>query len=153
METEYIEACSDFLDLNDLDEIVCFQYQRMMRYGGGWHLERRTLLPGYIFLSVKKEPDLMKGEYKDYGRAGGGISLIPCGFPYLKKMCREENLIGMSKGVIRDGNAVITKGPLKGRERLIRKIDRHKRIAEIEIPIGSDKKRVAVGLEIYKKQV
>ena len=62
-------------------------------------------------------------------------------------------MIGMSKGVIRDGNAVITKGPLKGRERLIRKIDRHKRIAEIEIPIGSDKKRVAVGLEIYKKQV
>lgn len=57
----------------------------------------------------------------------------------------------MSKGVIRNGRPVITSGPLKGREGLIRKIDRHKRIADIEIPLAGERRQVTVGLEIYEK--
>ena len=59
----------------------------------------------------------------------------------------------MSKGVIKDGKPVVTSGPLKGRESLIRRIDRHKRTAEIEIPFVEDDMRVIVGLEIYEKQM
>ena len=64
----------------------------------------------------------------------------------------EGNLIGISKGIIKDGKSIITSGPLKGRECLIRRIDRHKRTAEIEIPLVDKSTRVTVGLEIYEKQ-
>ena len=39
----------------------------------------------------------------------------------------------MSRGIIREGNAQVTDGPLKGMENRIRRIDRHKRLAKIEI--------------------
>ena len=132
-----------------LEEIISFQYQRLMRYKGEWHLERRTLLPGCIFLHSSKTDGLGNGVV-DSG-AEGSFSLIPCEVPYVKGMCREENVIGMSKGVIRNGRPVITSGPLKGREGLIRKIDRHKRIADIEIPLAGERRQVTVGLEIYEK--
>ena len=71
----------------------------------------------------------------------------------MKELCRNGILIEISRGVIRNGAPVITSGPLKGRERLIRRIDRHKRTAEIEIPFAGDKRRVTVGLEIYEKDM
>lgn len=130
-----------------LKEVVCFEYQRMMRYGGSWHLERRTLLPGYLFLSG----DLAVPG--DYGAEpeGRDIPIIPCEPPYMKTLCQKDDLVVMSKGIIKNGNPMVTSGPLKGREELIRRIDRHKRTAEIEIPLGAGKTQVTVGLEIYEK--
>ncbi len=72
--------------------------------------------------------------------------------PYMKKLCQKDNLVVMSKGIIKDGKPIITNGPLKGHEELIRRIDRHKRIVDIEIPLGAWKTQVTVGLEIYKKE-
>ncbi len=150
-ETEYTETYSKLVSPESPGEIVCFQYQRMMRWGGMWHLEKRLLLPGYIFLSGTKRMEAGEG-CREAGGGAGPVSLTPCESPYLKELCRDGALIDMSRGVIRRGGTVITSGPLKGRESLIRRIDRHKRIAEIEIPLGGDKKRVIVGLEIYDKQ-
>lgn len=138
----------------ELKEVVCFQYQRPMRYCGGWHLEKRTLLPGCVFLSGSKLELTEEKCQEDRGageKAKEKFSLTPCEMPYVKDMCQEGNLISISKGIIRDGKPFITSGPLKGREGLIRKIDRHKRTAKIEIPFDGNKRQVTVGLEIYEK--
>lgn len=79
------------------------------------------------------------------------MSLSPCEPPFLKELCGDGSLIDMSRGIIKDKIPTVTSGPLRGREQLIRKIDRHKRTAEIEIPIDGKKQRVTVGLEIYQK--
>lgn len=129
----------------ELQEVVCFEYQRMMRYRGGWHLERRKLLPSWIFVSGIK--------VTEFGRETDWVSLIPYGTSYLQELCQEENLISMSKGIIRNGKPIVTSGPLKGREYLIRRIDRHKRTAEIEVPLIDNDTKVTVGLEIYEKQM
>ncbi len=157
-ETDYTEKYRKLAvpDGDGLQEVICFEYQRMMRYGGRWHLERRKLLPGWIFLAGAKDMearDMASGrDEADDCRADTAVSLIPCERPFVKALCREDNLIGMSRGVIREGKPVITSGPLKGRECLIRRIDRHKRTAEIEIPLADTSTRVTVGLEIYEKQ-
>lgn len=106
-------------------------------------MEKRIVLPGYIFVAgtnmlVKRRCD---------------ASLIPCEVPYLKEMCQNDALIGISRGIIRNGITIVTSGPLKGRESLIRKIDRHKRIADIAIPFDGGRKRITVGLEIYEKEI
>lgn len=147
-----MKKCLEIAASEEMEEIVCFQYQRMMRYGGKWHMERRMALPGCVFLAGSNVMFLNKN-WQGAGEIEQDISLIPCEPPYLKELCRNGILIEISRGVIRNGTPVITSGPLKGRERLIRRIDRHKRTAEIEIPFAGDKRRVTVGLEIYEKEM
>lgn len=146
-EREYVERCQKLPETENAQDIICFQYQRMFRYGGGWHLETRRLLPGCIFLSEAKAAG-MKEEVEEDAR----VSLVPCKVNSLKSLCSQENLIGISRGIIKDGIPMVDSGPLKGREYLIRKIDRHKRTAQLEIPFADTDTRITVGLEIYEKQ-
>lgn len=142
-EMDYVEKYRKMVVPEDIEEITCIQYQRMLRYSGNWHLEKKVLLPGYIFLSAREVSKLI---------ADLRTCLIPCEVSQLKALCSEANLIGMSKGIIKNRMPVVTNGPLKGRECLIQKIDRHKRIAEIKIPLTRQNIRMMVGLEIYEKQ-
>ena len=68
---------------------------------------------------------------------------------FLRGLCDGTHHSGMSRGYIQDGHTHITEGPLRGKERLIRKIDRHKRLARLEMP--GNLRDVNVGLEIYSK--
>lgn len=45
----------------------------------------------------------------------------------------EKKKISMSTGYIKDGRTYVTKGPLQGREKMISRIDRHKRLAKLSI--------------------
>lgn len=146
-----MDRCPEIMDSEEMEEMLCFQYQRMIRYGGMWHLEKRIALPGYIFVSATDVP--RKRKQQRNSKRNDKFLVTPCEFPYLKELCDNGSLIGISKGVIKNGTAVVTSGPLKGRESLIRKIDRHKRTAEIEIPFGRGKKQITVGLEIYEKEI
>ena len=70
---------------------------------------------------------------------------------FLKGICGTGHHFGMSRGYIREGQTFVTEGPLQGKEHLIRRIDRHKRIARVGTP-GEDRAReVQVGLEIVTK--
>ena len=63
--------------------------------------------------------------------------------------------MGMSKGYIREGRTCVTEGPLQGRERFIRKIDRHKRLAKLSFSdgdkFGESRAEICAGLEIVAK--
>ncbi len=155
-EENYVQRCQRLINPEGIGEVVCFKYQRMLRYGGGWHFENRILLPGYIFVSEAKTGKI-KEKDKSSPNCGEGFRelrpfMIPCKVSCLKVLCSEGNLIGISRGIIRNGIPFITQGPLKDREHLIQKIDRHKRTAEIEIQLAGKTKRMVVGLEIYEKQ-
>lgn len=147
----YIKNSQKLISSGEVEEIIFFQYQRMMRYGGQWHLERRAALPGCVFLAGTNV-EIPKGNLKKAGDLEKNICLTPCEIPYLRELCQNKGLIAISRGIIRDGVPVVTSGPLTGRERLIRKIDRHKRTARIEIFFNGEKKQVTVGLEIYEKE-
>lgn len=71
---------------------------------------------------------------------------------FLKSMCDDSHHIEMSRGYIRDGFTTVTEGALCGKEKWIRKIDRHKRLAKLELPCGGRWKETQVGLEIVKKE-
>ena len=57
----------------------------------------------------------------------------------------------MSKGLIEGNQIYITQGPLKGKEGLIVKIDRHKRLAYLQLSMFHKELIAKVGLEIISK--
>ena len=64
----------------------------------------------------------------------------------------EERVVKHSEGYIACNKVTITSGPLMGMEALIRRIDRHKRMAWMEIEIFGRKIEIQAGLEIISKE-
>ena len=66
----------------------------------------------------------------------------------LERLLNEDRLVAMSTGYIEGDRVTIIDGPLEGLETVIRKIDRHKRTALVEMHMFGRVQEVAVGLEV-----
>ena len=62
----------------------------------------------------------------------------------------DELVIGMSKGIIERGKVTVMSGPLQNMEGSIKKINRHKRLAWVEVKMFGREMRVPLGLEILQ---
>lgn len=133
-------------------------YERMRRYQGAWHTEQRILFPGYVFvisdvleelfISLKSVAGLTK-------LIGAGQEIIPLTEQevlFLRRLGNSDGLVELSQGIIEGGRTVITSGPLKGLEGCIRRIDRHKRTAQIALELMGRVVEAQVGLEILVKK-
>jgi len=67
---------------------------------------------------------------------------------FLLSFCDDGYITEESKGFIIGDKIIVTSGPLKGRESIVKKIDRHKRRAEIEMTFLGEKRRISISLEI-----
>ena len=63
----------------------------------------------------------------------------------------DEQIVSMSEGIIEGTQVIITSGSLMGMEGLIKKIDRHKRKAWLDLELFGRMQQVEVGLEITRK--
>jgi transcriptional antiterminator NusG len=124
---------------------------------GKWITERKILFPGYIFVITDKVEELFLALKKVIGFSkllGTGDDIVPLEereVALLQKFGGEEQVVQMSEGIIENTNVKITSGPLEGMEGFIRKIDRHKRKAWLELPMFGGMQRVEIGLEIVAK--
>ena len=131
---------------------------RKRRYCGEWHEEKKILFPGYVFLvsdnpgelflRLKKVPGLTK-------LLGTGDEVVPLSAEeeeLLKRLGGEDHVVEGSIGILEQDKIVITEGPLQGMEGYIRKIDRHKRTAWLEVELMGRKLETQVGLEIVEKR-
>lgn len=69
----------------------------------------------------------------------------------LLSLCNNIHCIESSNGIIEGDNIKIIDGPLKGWESMIKKVNRHKRQAWIEIEFMGDIRLVSVALEIVER--
>lgn len=69
----------------------------------------------------------------------------------MKSFGKKGHIVDMSIGFIRGDKIYITEGPLQGKEGLIVKIDRHKRIAYLRLSMFNKETTTKVGLEIISK--
>ena len=156
-EEELLHACKKHLTGEALEDAFVFTYDRMRRYKGIWHVERQPLFPHYLFLESNNE-EALREELKQYAKvfpvfeSGGKLVRVEKEEEnFLRMLCGTAHHSQMSRGYIRNGQTIVTEGPLRGKERLIRKIDRHKRIARVGMePVGRFRE-MQVGLEIVSK--
>lgn len=66
-------------------------------------------------------------------------------------LCNDDHCIESSSGIKEGSKIIITDGPLKGFESAIKKVNRHKRQALIELEFMGSMRMVSVALEVLEK--
>lgn len=165
-----VDLCKKFVSENLLEAAWILRCQKLLRYQGEWHVAERNLFPGYVVLSVSDEHKnslgkMLAGIFPQSSREERNGSLYAVGRSReerLKRLCRGSTLVCLSRGCIYGRDLIVTGGPLAGYEGSIRKIDRHKRTAWVEMPGGNDGgsakeaavlRKICVGLEVYEKYI
>ena len=148
-----------------LNDIVddCFVPRRevMRREEGQWKRVRETLFPGYLFAKTNDIQHVSErlASIPAFTRLLGKsdervIPLSQDEAAWLTALMQPlDKVVEMSTGVIEGDRVIVTDGPLVGREALISKIDRHKRLAYLDMRMFGRTKTIKVGLEIVRKNV
>ena len=140
----------------------CFipEYETMWATRGEWKPTRAKLFPGYIFVKTTDPADLatVLAGIPAFARLLGanGEKFIPLSDDEVAWLnvftTADTHLVEMSQGFNEGDRVTVIRGPLKGHEAQIAKIDRHKRIAVLDVRMFNQTKQVKVGLEIVWKR-
>ncbi len=147
----------EFLDRELYEHCFVPMAERQRRKEGKYVTLREPLFPGYLFIVSDYIEDINAAlwkiaKFKRILRTGTAfVPLHPEEVTAFCSLIDEAFNITMSKGFIVGQAITVTEGPLKGYEGWIKKIDRHKRTAYIELPFLGTGTRVRVPLEIVDK--
>lgn len=158
-EETVLASCKRNINQQILKDAFLFTCERMRRYEGAWHLETVKLFPDYVFLE-SEDGEALSGELEQYRlfvqvmeekSDSMLLSVQKSEEQFLSELCGGGHHLAMSKGVIRGGIPFITQGPLRGKEQMISRIDRHKRLAVLRSPALLQGLGMKAGLEITDK--
>ena len=141
-------------------------YNTKFRNSGKIVSEKKRLFPGYIFVEAEIPGlEFYASVRRLVVRSEHILKVLKYGNGYLEYLfeMKEEEVavfqklwncdccVEMSQGVIVGDRIVISDGPLFGFESYIKRINRHKMEATLELELMGDKREVIVGLEVVKK--
>jgi transcriptional antiterminator NusG len=69
----------------------------------------------------------------------------------LERLWNQDHCVAFSQGIIVGKKVVITDGSLAGMESMIKKIDRHKRLAVVEMEFFGEVRKMTLGVEILQR--
>ena len=150
--------CQRMISSEVLNRCFIPYYQQKKRFQGEWHIQEKILFPGYVFL-IAENPEQLINSFKNIvgltKMIGTGDEIVPLSqeeVNLLMRMGKDNQLVEMSSGIIKDDRIQILSGPLQGMEDSIRRIDRHKRVAYLEMEMFGRTVEMKAGLEIIKKE-
>ena len=132
-------------------------YERKRR--GEWKTVRLPLFPGYV-VTVSDNVDLLirllrrVPEFTRHLRMGEGFVPLDDAERALVEMLasNEEHNVPMSYGVAEGDEVRVTSSPLKGREGLIKEVNRKRSTALLEVSMFGRTLRAKIGLAIVAKR-
>ena len=156
--TEFNQSYDTRLSEEEKKKIFIPIYDCMKKYQGTWHIEPRPVFQDCMLIECENKENLIQTLNQNQcptdivqSIAAQTIHLHPEQQKFLQDLMDQNRRIQMSTGYIKDGSTHVTEGPLQGKENLIRRIDRHKRLARLEIPMGNKVREMCAGLEITSK--
>ena len=156
-EEEIRQQCERVIEKDILERCFIPYYEGKKRICGEWKIYKKVLFPGYVFVvteNLEKLYEALKWVIGLTRLIGTGREIVPLTEEerrFLLDFGGEEQVVSLSEGIIENSVTKILSGPLKGKEALIRKIDRHKRKTWLEIEMFGRKQEIQVGLEIVSK--
>lgn len=140
----------------------CFIPRRevMHRQEGQWQRRLEKLFPAYVFVKTADPEQLRKALRKipAFTRmlTSAGDTCLPLFADEVAWInattSTDTHVMEMSEGIIEGDRVMVTRGPLKGHEASITRIDRHKRLAWVDMSMFGRSKTIRVGLEIVSKR-
>lgn len=141
----------------------CPRMEVLYRKQSHTYLATKLMFPNYVF--VKSDDSFqefhakfvemkhkIKGIVKEMKYDNEGTSpLFEDEIAFLEQILDDTYVMRHSIGDIHDGKTYIYSGSLQGLEQYIKKIDRHKRRALLEISLHKEVKQLYVSLEIKEK--
>ena len=137
--------------------------ERIIKLSGLIKTERKTMFPGYLFVETDlNNLEFNRRMYNTRSFLQEIFRVVRYGESFISSIHEEEkeflidllnveHCLEASRGIMDGDRVYITEGPLIGRESIIKKIDRHKRKAVIEMDLLGDIRCISVALEIIKK--
>lgn len=152
----------DFLEKEDDWEVFTPYKEVVHKVKGERVIVNKLLFPSYVFIETTLIPADFRQKLLNKRQQIQGIlrelkyednisALTEKEQAYLSRLMNSDKVVSLSKGEIIDGKVMIVEGPLMGYESNIKKIDRHKRRAILEVEINGNVMEVNVSLEIVKK--
>ena len=122
----------------------------------------KPLFPGYIFISTNKGYKDFRKFYQDFMSMMDGCirilkykddieALAPHERAFIERFIDKKKVIDTSIGFIEGDRIRIIEGPLIGNESLIKKINRHKRTALVEVTLFGEIQTIELSCEIIAK--
>jgi len=153
------QRCLEQISSELLKDCYVFCYEEKRHLYGDWIVKERVLFPGYVFLvsdgayakEINRELWRIKGIIGLLGMDNRLTMLNDEDVDFLLMLGGRRQMVKFSEGIIEQSKVRVYSGPLVGKEKYIRKIDRHKRKAFLEMPIFGEKQKMQVGLEIVEK--
>ena len=149
-----VEArCREKILLPDEDVYVPL-YDREKKRNGEIRIVRDVLFPGYIFYETEHERSLkerLKRIEEMSKLLGAGDEIVPLYADeerLVRKLCGKAHVLDISRGYMAGGRVSVIQGPLMGFDGLIRKVNRKKRTAVIEVELLQRRIEVTVGFEV-----
>lgn len=157
-EAKVEELIRRFVDEALVGEIFVPRFESMRRWKGEWHKRTERLTPGYLYvetsdaeklaLQLRRVPTFTKV-------LGNNEVFIPLNdeeVAWLNAFTGgDRRVIEMSEGIVEGNKVIVLRGSLRGHEAEIKRIDRHRGMAELEVSMLGRMKTIRLGLEIISK--
>ena len=149
--------CEKNISTNILKDCFIPYYEERKHLKGEWRTLKKILFPGYVFLDSEEWERLfmnlkqVSGLTKLLGIGDDVVPLTEEEVEFLTSFGGEDQVVPISEGILENSKVIVMSGPLTGKEGYIKKIDRHKRKAYLELPMFGRIQRIQVGLEIVSK--
>lgn len=123
----------------------CFalRYEKYIRQRGAWRLVVDPLFRGYFFVAARDARALSRALGRlsfpvelAGGRGGAQAALSPGVQAWLSAALDGQCVLRASEGTVEGGRLAVVRGPLVGRERSIKSVDRRKRLAYVRLDEG-----------------
>lgn len=155
-ERRTLELCKALIDQPADCELFLPEIEMMRHYHGEWHKEKRIMFLGYLFVvtdyweQLLLEFDKIPKLTKVLGCERIPIPLRKEEVELLQQLLNGEYVAEISEGIIAGERLEIQSGSMKGMEGFVKKIDRHKRIAWLEVELFGKFVEVMLGVEVMK---
>ena len=140
------------------DRIVIPEKRIQKKFKGEWKEVQSVLFPGYLFVVAEDITEFTSAlnavpEFTKMLNMDNEIAAIyPEEEAVLKRLVDADEIVKISEGIIENDKIIVLDGPLKDMEGTIKRINRHKRVALIQMELFERVMQVEVGLEIVEKR-
>ncbi len=156
-EQKCVQQCSQYIDSADYNEMFVPLYMSKKHFKQEWHDVEKTLFTGYIFVDTDCIEPILEGlkkvhQYTSVLRDADAISPITeQEQKFLSDMMDDRHVVQYSEGFLIGEKVCITSGPLRHYQGCIKTVDRHRRIAKLEIPVFGRMTPVEVGFGAVRR--